>query len=419
MSQKIAYLTIDDGPTKDIKQKIDFLNSKGIKTIWFCLGSELKKFENEVVYAIKKGHIIGSHSFDHSNFSEISLAEVRKQIWKTDKIIDNIYKKAGIPRPIKLFRFPYLNNGSKDEYQKCNWKNKHVKAIQKILQELGYRQPKFKNINYKWFKKAGFDKCVNVDCTYDSFDWCLEEGQEIFGYHDLPTVLARMDEDVPEGGRGLNNPYSNEIIMMHDWIPLDAFKALIENMLNKNIIFGLPEIISVEIRPIKQKDYKKVHKFQSEYLDKESFKDFVKRVKANPDLYLVAFDGNFLVGICYGHPSDRVGGAVDLQGIAVSLDETKGYARKGIGSKLIEKFAEVAKKKGFRKIGVGSSDDSKVESFYLKNGFRPFELVAKGEDHKEFERVKIKDYKSGKIKQKALRKKHKSKEVIFIFQKPI
>lgn len=217
---------------------------------------------------------------------------------------------------------------------------------------------------------------------------------------------------------GVVSRYVNEDYYAH-LARMDAFKALIEKMLDKNIKFELPETINLEIRALKEKDYRRVHKFQSEYLDQESFKDFIKRVRANPHLYLVAFEGNSLVGLCYGHPSDRVKSAVNLQGIAINLDETKGYARKGIGSKLIEKFAEVAKKKGFKKIGVGSSNDLKAENFYLKNGFKPYELVAKGKSHKELERVKIKDYKSGKITQGKLRKKHKSKEVIFIFGKII
>jgi len=242
MTQKIAYLTIDDGPAEDMREKVDFLDFKRIKAIWFCQGKELEKFPSHVIYAIKKGHIIGNHSYDHPDFSEIDLVEVRNQIEKTDKIINNLYAQAKVSRPIKVFRFPFLNNGSDDEYQETNWDNKKVRAIQKILAGFGYRQPKFENIEYDWFRKAGLDKCLNVDCTYDSFDWCLEEGEEMFGYHDLPTVLARIDEDVPKGGRGLNNPDSNEIIMMHAWIQIDAFKALIDKMLSKRIKFELPKL---------------------------------------------------------------------------------------------------------------------------------------------------------------------------------
>lgn len=177
--------------------------------------------------------------------------------------------------------------------------------------------------------------------------------------------------------------------------------------------------MNIKIRQIREEDYKKAHQFQCEYLDEESFEDFIERIEANPDLYFIALDNEELVGICYGHPSDKVKDAINLQGIAVNLDETKGYARKGIGSKLMIAFEKTVKQKGFDKIDVGSADDLKVEKFYLKNDFKPYQLVAKGPNHEEFERVNINDYDSGKKKQEELRKKHKPKEVIFIFEKSI
>jgi peptidoglycan/xylan/chitin deacetylase (PgdA/CDA1 family) len=239
MIKKIGYLTIDDAPSKIFVEVVDYLIEMKIPAIFFCEGRKLIKRVDDAIYAINKGYIIGNHSYDHPNFSQISLDEARNQIEKTDEIIDYIYAQTGIPRPIKVFRFPFLNNGSKDENQETDWDNEHVKAIQKILKKLGYRQPKFENINFELFKEGGFDKCLNVDCTYDTFDWCLEEGEEMFGYHDLPTVLARIDEDVPEGGRGLNSSISNEIIEMHNWIPFESFKAIIEKILTKNIEFKM------------------------------------------------------------------------------------------------------------------------------------------------------------------------------------
>lgn len=241
MAKKIGYLTIDDGPVEDMNKIIDFLNSKGIKAIWFCQGDKLKKFPEQTIYAIKQGHIIGNHSYNHPYFSEISIAEAKEQIRKTDEIIDNIYENSGIKRPVKFFRFPFLDNGD-NNYGNCNWNGEHVKQIQEFLNSLGYIHPKFKDLNYDWYKKAGFLECINVDCTYDTYDWCLEEGVEEHGYKDLPTILSRIDEDVPEGSRGLNFPDSNEIIMMHSWIPLEAFKAIIDKMLKKGIVFHLPQL---------------------------------------------------------------------------------------------------------------------------------------------------------------------------------
>ncbi|MBS4200975.1 GNAT family N-acetyltransferase [Bacillus sp. FJAT-49732] len=176
-------------------------------------------------------------------------------------------------------------------------------------------------------------------------------------------------------------------------------------------------IMNIEIQTIKKENYEIAHDFQCEYLDDESFQDFSFRVECNPDLYLIAMNEQELAGVCYGHPSNRDEQAIQLQGIAVNLEEEKGYARKGIGSKLIADFEKTAKRLGYKKLDLGSADDVKVEKFYLKNGFQPSELVAKNSNHEEYERVKIDDYETGKKVQEQLRMKYNPDEVIFIFQK--
>jgi peptidoglycan-N-acetylglucosamine deacetylase len=241
-NRKIAYLTIDDAPTEDFRGKSDYLHSKGIQAILFCTGEQLENYPEEAAYAISQGHILANHSYNHPRFSDIDIAAARDQIERTDRLLDEVYAIAGTTRPIKAFRFPFLNNGSKGEQSDGGWNDEHVRSIQRILSEFGYKQPNFKNLNYAWYKNAGLDMCLNVDCTYDTFDWCLADGQEQFGYCDLPTILGRMEEDVPEGRRGLNYPHSNEIVMMHAWIPMDAFTVLVERMLAKGIEFRLPEL---------------------------------------------------------------------------------------------------------------------------------------------------------------------------------
>lgn len=238
---KVAYLTIDDAPAEEFRAKVDYLDSKGIKVIWFCQGVQLERNPDDAVYAIRKGHMIGNHSYDHPNFSEISVEEAREQIRRTDDLIKQSYASAGVERPFKLFRFPFLNNGKRDDGGVVDWSDPHVRAIQEILGEMDYDQPVFAGISYGWWTRGGFHRCRNVDCTYDSFDWVLQEEKPHAGYHDLASLLGRMDEHVPEDGRGLNHEGSNEIIMMHAFIPLDEFKALVEKLLDKGLVFRLPE----------------------------------------------------------------------------------------------------------------------------------------------------------------------------------
>ncbi|HOB20638.1 MAG TPA: GNAT family N-acetyltransferase [Candidatus Atribacteria bacterium] len=177
--------------------------------------------------------------------------------------------------------------------------------------------------------------------------------------------------------------------------------------------------MDLTIRGIRQEEYDQVYHFQCEYLDKETFDDFLRRVSSRSGIYLAAFAGDDLTGICYGCPSTRNRTAFSIQGIAVSLDNDKGYARKGIGSKLLAALSSLAFEAGYESLDVGAADDAGVEAFYIKNGFEPYELVAKQKGNIEIERVRIKDYGSGKKEQQRLREKHSPDEVIFIFKKQI
>jgi predicted N-acetyltransferase YhbS len=177
--------------------------------------------------------------------------------------------------------------------------------------------------------------------------------------------------------------------------------------------------MNITVRTIEKRDHHRVRAFQCEYLDQESFDEFVMRIEANPDLYILVFDEDELVGVCYGDPSNKDESTLNLQGIAVNLDKNKGYARKGIGTLLIREFEKIAKGKGYSNISVGCADDLKVESFYLKSGFSPCELVAKGQHGEEYQRVKISNYEFGKKTKEELRNKYKPKEVIFIFDKVV
>ncbi|MCL6444277.1 MAG: GNAT family N-acetyltransferase [Alicyclobacillus sp.] len=177
--------------------------------------------------------------------------------------------------------------------------------------------------------------------------------------------------------------------------------------------------MDITVKIIDKDNYEAAHALQSEYLDSEPFLDFVKRVETYPDLYLVAAHGDDIVGVCYGNPSKRDETEISLQGIAVNLDDTKGYARIGIGSSMMREFERAVRSRGYAKIGVGAADDPKVERFYLKNGFKPKELVAKNASYEELERVPVDDYESGLEIREALRRKHNPREVIFIFEKSV
>ncbi|MCD4817349.1 MAG: GNAT family N-acetyltransferase [Candidatus Cloacimonetes bacterium] len=169
------------------------------------------------------------------------------------------------------------------------------------------------------------------------------------------------------------------------------------------------------IRKPNKQDLKAIFNFCSTYIDM-SFEEFTKKAEKNSDLYFVVYDEGELVGYCLGEASEKDKSCVEIDEIVTNVSTKRDYSRRGIGTKLIQKFEEEVWMRGFKTIGLGCSDNYEVEQFYLKNGYLPIEIVANSKD-KELERIKITDYESGKIIQSELRSEYDLKEVNFIFEK--
>lgn len=251
MVQKVGYLTIDDSPTVDFRRKVDVLREKKFPAIFFCRGDRLLERKEDVIYAIEKGFVIGNHSYDHPKFSELSLKECFHQIRRTDEIIEDIYNEAEVSRPAKLFRFPYGDKGSGLDAEK-GWpedkeKRLFMQGIQNYLKKLGYHQPIFEAITYKWYKDAKLHLDQDIYWTYYTHDCTVAQyresavSEDLPEYRDLDSLIARIDEDVPEGGRGLNYRKSNDIILLHDYPGIEyMFKPLIDALSNKGLYFKYP-----------------------------------------------------------------------------------------------------------------------------------------------------------------------------------
>ncbi len=161
---KTAYLTIDDAPSSDLQAKTDFLTMAGIPAVFFCIGSQVTPDREESVReAIRKGFLIGNHSWSHPSFETLSIEEATDEISRTEQIIERLYHEASVPRPIRLFRFPYLNKGGR-----------HREALQELLRKMGFRQPHFENLTLTPFDEQPGD--VDVSCTYDTMDWTVAKG---------------------------------------------------------------------------------------------------------------------------------------------------------------------------------------------------------------------------------------------------
>tara|TARA_B110000091_G_scaffold209127_1_gene249805 strand:+ start:12691 stop:13332 length:642 start_codon:yes stop_codon:yes gene_type:complete len=66
--EKKLYLTFDDGPHPDItKWVLEELDKFDAKATFFCVGENLKNFNDFIDAFHKNGHRIGNHTFNHLN----------------------------------------------------------------------------------------------------------------------------------------------------------------------------------------------------------------------------------------------------------------------------------------------------------------------------------------------------------------
>lgn len=241
MDKKTIFLTCDDGPEDDFIEKINYLDSKGIKAIWFCIGEKIKENMEGIVHAIKSGHIIANHSFTHPFFSKLSIDKARDQLLKTEKQIEKAYKLAGIKQPFKAFRFPYYDLGDNaDDIFPPLMDGKKTIQYQELLKELGFICPDFYGIRYKWYDDFGFRDTKSVECTLDFDDWEINSDADDID-ETYNTVLGRLDRDEPDKGYGLHSGDSNEILLLHTFVELKYFKGIIEKVLKSDIEFKLPK----------------------------------------------------------------------------------------------------------------------------------------------------------------------------------
>lgn len=225
-----SYLTIDDIPQGVTKDMVDYLNLKKIPAIMFVVGENAERDLDTVVYAIRHGIIVGNHSYTHPSFEDITFEEAVDEIEKTDRLIEQAYKEAGVERPVRLFRFPYLNKGGK---------NKDI--LQNYLKENGYKAFDDTGVLSKGYIEAGWDKDLDVACSFDCQEYLVPSGDKSF-----EDIIVRLETgDVGMGSNVITDECDN-IILLHSHDDTEAvkkgyYKDILEYMLTNGTCFGKPK----------------------------------------------------------------------------------------------------------------------------------------------------------------------------------
>lgn len=172
--EKLAFLTFDDGPSKNITPKVlDILKEEDVKATFFVVGKQVQEYPEITKRAFEEGHYIANHGYSHNNFKLYSNSQsFIDEITKTDIAIG---EAIGLPDYCShLFRFP---NG----FMASMYKKQKREALP-ILEKLNYTYLDWNCLNndsmkkyssmqlLNNLKKSAKDKSVLVILMHDTSD---------------------------------------------------------------------------------------------------------------------------------------------------------------------------------------------------------------------------------------------------------
>jgi len=198
--EKISYLTIDDGPSKNTEKILEILDNYNIKATFFVIGPKCTLKDTLLKKIAKSGHSLAIHSYEH-NYSYIYSS---KENYLKDfyNCLNWIKEVTGISPTI--YRFP---GGSSNTI-----------ASKSLIKDI------IKELNSKGFTHADW----NVD-TLDSY--IKNEPYKITS--NAMTAIKKNEN---------NNHYSQTILIhddLHKPSTISALPNLIEKIISKGYTFKI------------------------------------------------------------------------------------------------------------------------------------------------------------------------------------
>ncbi|MBC1287175.1 polysaccharide deacetylase family protein [Listeria booriae] len=150
-NQKTAYLTIDDGPTKYLKQIVEALKKENVKATFFFVGNNINdEYKADIKQALQDGNSVGMHSMSHDANKLYKQGQFIPEMEQESKLLSDIVgKKVGLIRA--PYGSTYLNNdqvqkAKADKFRLLDWnidsndwkhKGKPQDTVSFVSQELG------------------------------------------------------------------------------------------------------------------------------------------------------------------------------------------------------------------------------------------------------------------------------------------
>ncbi|EJO5346123.1 polysaccharide deacetylase [Clostridium botulinum] len=196
---KIAYLTFDDGPSKNTKKILKILKENNVKATFFVNGHPGLKHLYKAI--AKDGHVIANHTYSH-DYSKVYMGP--ENFEKDIKKLDNYIEETIGQKPSHIIRYP---GGSNNTVSHSYGGPGVMQRIIPHMNKLGY-------MHFDW----------NVDST-DASAFCQRKDKII------NSVLKE-------------SRYTHKaVILMHDTNPkvttVQALPAIIKGLKEQGFIFDV------------------------------------------------------------------------------------------------------------------------------------------------------------------------------------
>lgn len=198
-TEKVVYLTLDDGPSTVVTNKIlDILKEENVKATFFVVGYKIEGREEIIKRMFNEGHSIGLHTYTHQ-YKKIYSSD-NAFIDEMDKTAAEIKRVIGTePKPI---RFP---SGSKNHLSRSLLEKLHAKDYKiydwnlSVSDGLDYNTPVDK------LYREATSKCINptkvfllAHCDQPNKNTCLALPKIIKHYKDLGYKFKPITASTPE-----------------------------------------------------------------------------------------------------------------------------------------------------------------------------------------------------------------------------
>lgn len=89
-NKKMIAITFDDGPGRYTQDIVNCLKQNNAKATFFVVGCNVDSYRNALKEADKAGCEIGNHSYSHRWLNNLTKEEIKEELYRTDKKIENI-----------------------------------------------------------------------------------------------------------------------------------------------------------------------------------------------------------------------------------------------------------------------------------------------------------------------------------------